>query len=141
MKGTMSMVKELLKKEAYTCVVSNGVQTYTSMEHGVKPLLQWLHSDIDLTGYLAADKVVGNAAAFLYVLLGVKEVYAPVMSKAAYETLTLHGIHAECEVKADAIINRAGTGFCPMEQAVQGIASLEDALAAIEAKLRELKKQ
>lgn len=141
MDNTMTMAKELLQREDYTCVVSDGTQTYTSKERGVKPLLQWLHSNADLSGFSAADKVVGNAAAFLYVLLGVKEVYAPVMSKAAYDTLTSHNICAICDERPDAIINRAGTGFCPMEQAVHGITNPKEALTAIQNKLQQLQQK
>ena len=55
----------------------------TSTERGVKPLLQWLDGENRVKGFSAVDKVVGRAAAFLYVLLEVKEVYAGVMSEGA----------------------------------------------------------
>ena len=38
------------------------------------------------------DKVVGRAAAFLYVLLEVKEIYAGVMSEGAADVLSKYGI-------------------------------------------------
>ena len=78
--------KELLEKENFTCVLWYGEHLYTSRERGVKPLLEWLDQGLDLSSFSAADKVVGKAAAFLYVLLGVSRVYASVISEAAEAT-------------------------------------------------------
>lgn len=124
-----------LKKGAYTCVLCKDESIYTSTERGVIPLLDFLESDIDFSGFSAADKTVGNAAAYLYVLLGVKEVYANVMSKSAEKTLSENGIDNQCEIITEHIINRTGTGFCPMEEAVKNAKTPEDALVLIKARL------
>jgi len=44
----------------YTAVLCKGDLTYTSMEHGVKPLVAWIDSGFDFTGFSAADKIVGK---------------------------------------------------------------------------------
>lgn len=124
-----------LKKGAYTCVLCKDESIYTSTERGVIPLLDFLESDIDFSGFSAADKTVGNAAAYLYVLLGVKEVYSNVMSKSAEKTLSENGIDNQCEIITTHIINRTGTGFCPMEEAVKNAKTPEDALVLIKARL------
>ena len=64
----------------------------------------------DLKGFSAADKVVGKGAAFLYVMAGVKEVYASVMSEKAAALLSEYGIDGFCGQKVDRIRNRQGTG-------------------------------
>ena len=128
----------LLSNEAYTCVLCRGETIYTATARGVKPLLEFLETDTDVHGFSAADRVVGNAAAFLYVLLGVREVYAHVISRAAADTLTAHGIAARYDVLAEYIVNRAGTGHCPMESAVAGITDPHTALSAIKARLEAL---
>ena len=92
----------------------------------------------DVGGWSAADRIVGKAAAMLYVLLGVGEVHAEVMSEDALSLLAAHGISAECEVRSRTIKNRAGTDSCPMEKAVGGIADPAAAACAIGAKLDEL---
>lgn len=112
---------------------------YTSTERGVKPLLNWLDRGTDVKGFSAADKVVGRAAAFLYILLGVKEVYAPVMSQGAISTLAENGIEVRYDISAEHIINRGGTGYCPMEEAVSGLSDPEEALEAVRKRLVELK--
>lgn len=130
----------LLTDGQYTCVLCKEDEVYTSTERGVKPLLGWLDSEIDLKDFSAADKIVGKAAAFLYVLLGVKEVYAEVMSKAAIDTLSKNGIDSSCDIAVESIINRAGTGKCPMEETVWDISDPLEALEAIKDKLSKMVK-
>lgn len=138
MNHNIQYAKKLLLEGSYTCVICEGDQVYTSTERGVKPLLQWLSQGHSMKGYSAADKVVGNATAFLYVLLGVKEVYAKVISIEAENTLKQFGITPFYDTKVPTIINRAGTGPCPMEQAVKDATSPSEALTAIQEKLKEL---
>ena len=114
---------------------------YSSTECGVKPLLDFIENGPDLTGFSAADKVVGKAAALLYVLLGVKEVYAPVMSETALYTLAHNGILPMCDRSVKSIRNRSGTGACPMEETVAEIDEPRQALVAIQNKLKNLKER
>ena len=141
MNNDLTYAREQLRVGAYTCVLCKGNTVYTSRERGVAPLLSWLTDGVDVTGFSAADKVVGKATAFLYVLAGVQAVYAPVMSAPALETLTRWGIQAVSDTVIPAVRNRAGTGLCPMEQAVQDIDAPEAALAAIQNKWRTLHSQ
>lgn len=136
--GDFERAWALLREEGFTCVLCSGDQVLTSRLRGVKPLLTWLDEGLDLKGFTAADKVVGKAAAFLYVLLGVKEVYAQVMSQPAKAVLEAHGIPNGCEEEVPAIRNRTNTGFCPMETAVWEISDPQEALTAIRQKAKEL---
>lgn len=106
---------------------------------GVAPLLDWLDSGIDLSSYSAADKVVGNGAAFLYVLLKINEIYAGVISRSAYKTLTDNNIPVVYDTIVEVIRNRDNTGQCPIEAAVSGINDPVEALSAIRKKLAALK--
>ena len=135
--GSMDLQKAraLLESGGFTCVLKHGEVTLTSTHRGVAPLLAWLDEGIDAEGFAAADRVVGNGAAFLYVLLGVGEVYGAVMSEAALHTLTRFGIEAEYGTLVDHIENRTNTGYCPMEEAVRGIDDPERAREAIIARL------
>ena len=123
--------KKILKDGNFTCVLCKDGTTYTTTERGVKPLVRWLTEETNLQGFSAADKVVGKATAYLYCLLGVKSVYAPVISTAALEVLRRHGIHTEFDLEADFIWNRRKTGPCPMESAVREISDPREAYAAI----------
>lgn len=127
-----------LDSGAYTCVACLGDQVYFATERGVKPLLNWLDSGMDMTGFSAADKVVGRATAFLYCLLGVKTVYAHVMSRPAAQVLEENGITAHWGRLVDGIINRRGTGPCPFEASVMNIRDPEEALSAIRNKMAQM---
>ena len=126
-------------KAGYTCVLCSEKQTLTATARGVSPVLAFLDSGKDLSAFYAADKVVGKATAFLYVLLQVKAVYAPVMSRAALGVLEKAGIPATYDTLTEAILNHRQDGLCPMETATRDIASPEEALAAIRATLAKLR--
>lgn len=114
----VNQIKKTLSEGGYTCVIAKGEQILTTKHRGVKPLLDWLDEGADLSDAFAADKVVGKAAAYLYVLLGVRFVYAAVISKPALDVFARYDIEAEYDTLVDAIQNRTQTGFCPMERAV-----------------------
>lgn len=126
----VNKAKEMLIQENYTCVIINNKNIYTSRDRGVKPLLDW-YGTVNLQGASAADKVVGKAAAFLYVFLKVKEVYAGVISEPAYKVLLDYNINVTYDKKVKAIQNRDKTGFCPMETAVWNINNPNNAYNAI----------
>ena len=141
MNHDLQKARQLLDEDNYTCVLCKDDITHTSTHRGVAPLLNWLDSGTDLRGFSAADRVIGRATAFLYYLLGVKAVFARVMSRPALEILNQYGIPASWETLVDAIENRTQTGLCPMEQATLELTDPTDAPAAIRNKLRELSQQ
>lgn len=133
-----NQAKEKLLTEGYTCVLCSEEKVYTSTFRGVKPLVQWLADGTDLKNFYAADKVVGKATAFLYVLLGVKAVYAHVISKSALTVLEANGIGAQYGTLVENIINRKGDGICPFEEAVMEIDDAKEAYPAIRRKMEEM---
>ncbi len=135
----LQKAKEILQNGNHTCVLIKDDTIYTSDNRGVKPLLMYLEDKTDLCGFCAADKVVGRAAAFLYVLIGIKELYAAVISKSALDVLESHGIETSYGMLVDAIRNRTNTGFCPMEQATLNINNPHEALKAVKMTLEKLK--
>ncbi len=132
--------KRKLSAGDFTCVVCRGEEEYTAIERGVKPLLTWLDAGMDFQGASAADRVVGRATAFLYCLLGVKAVYARVMSYPAMEVLKAQGIGAFAGTCVEGIINRRGDGPCPFEAAVLEIQDPQEALCAIRGKMAQMGK-
>ena len=134
----LEKAKELLESGGYTCVITDGDAVFTSALRGVKPLVQFLESKTDMTGFSAADKVVGRATAYLYVLLGVKNLYAQVISQPALAVLQENGIDAQYGNLVPNIINRKGDGICPFEAAVMDITESQKAYAAIRQKMLEM---
>lgn len=133
--------KQLLLDGGYTCVLVRGETVLTARHRGVKPLMQWLEEGPDVRGFRAADKVVGKAAACLYVLLGIHAVHAGVISEPAIAVLRENGIAVSFDRCVEAIRNRNNTGFCPMEQAVIGITSPSQAPEQIRQALARLAAQ
>ena len=130
--------KKKLISENYTCVLCCGETFYTSTQRGVKPLAQWLAGGTDFSQFSAADKVIGRATAFLYLLLGIRSVYAHVISRPALAVFQAHGIHFEYGQLVDNIINRRGDGLCPFEEAVLAIQDPQQAYDAIVKKMQQL---
>jgi len=114
-----------------TCVLCKEDRLYTSQKTGIAPMLDWLAEGADLSGYSVADKIVGKAAALLFILAAVKDVYGEVMSEGGLAVLQSHGIPCSYGTLAPYIINRKGDGICPMEQTVQDIDDPESAYEAL----------
>ena len=129
----------LLKDKGYTLLLYNETEIITERARGVAPLLSLLESGKDCTGLFAVDKVVGKAAAFLYILLGIRRVFALTVSESALALLQGYGIAVGYEVCVPRIKNREGTGFCPMESAVLAEKDPSSALRAIRAALAALR--
>ncbi len=137
----LEQAKALLNGEKYTCALIKGEKVVTSKERGVKPLLDWYENGENFSGFSAADKVVGRATAFLYALLGVRAVYARVLSVAAEEVLRRYGIFFEKGKSTENIVNRRGDGICPFEEATLKIEEKEEAYAAIKALSESLERK
>ena len=132
----LQKARQQLESGNYTCVLCREETIITSCHRGVRPLMELLETDV--TGFSAADKVVGRAAALLYRLLGVRELYAAVISRGALEVLNQGGIAVCYDTLTDGIINRAGNGPCPMEAATRDITDPALAPAAIRLALQKL---
>ena len=118
--------KKIFCSGEYTCVLCKGDIVFTSTSNGISPMLDFIENKTELCGFSAADKIVGKAAAILFVYAGVSQVYADVMSKQAVDFLASHNVKYSFGKLADKIINRSGTGICPMEKTVEKISSASD---------------
>lgn len=135
----MEELINVLESGNYSLVVSNGeIRTYTG--RGVSDLYRLLHEEPDsLIGSQVADKIVGKASAALMVLTKVKEVYAGVISEGAYNLLIANGIKVLYGTLVPYIINRAGTGLCPLETMCMEYKTAEECLVQITSFLNEIK--
>lgn len=102
-----------------------------SDKRGVLPMVGFIREGRELSGYVAADRVVGRAAAMHFVHAGIRDVYAETVSDGAVAFLTAHGIPVRYGTKTEGIVNREGTGPCPMETAVADIEDAEEGVHRI----------
>lgn len=128
-----------LKEKGCTCVLCRETVCYESHTRGIAPLLDFLDSGMDMHGFSAADKVVGRGAAFLYCLLGIHALYAPVISRDALEILESRGIRVVWQQITEGILNRKKNGLCPMETATAGLTDPRQALQAMRHALETMK--
>ena len=131
----MEELIDILHRGGLTLVIrSEDGTVHRFTQRGVKDLMALVTTQPEvLHGALVADKAVGKAAAACMVAGGVKHVHADVMSEGALSLLNAHGVMAEYGQLVHHIINRDGTGWCPMEQLSRDV----DDPAVIILKIRE----
>lgn len=138
----MKEIIDILHRENCSCVILSEGSVTICRERGVKDLYRLLaDSPQTLHGAYIADKVIGKGAAALMVLGGVSRVYADVVSEAAIGLFASSDIEISYAEKVPAIINRAGTGICPVEQLCAQCASAEECLPLIENFLNTIDKK
>ena len=97
-------IKILEEEKDLTLVLVLNEDIYKSSEKGIKSLLQLLNSGKNYLNYSAADKIVGKAAAMLYKLLNVNDIYGEVMSIRAINFLEQNNINFKYKIKTNEII-------------------------------------
>ncbi len=132
-------LKSINEGSASCIVIKEDKIISTEQARGIKPIVFAYENGL-LDGATVVDKVVGRAAAMIMALGGVKACYALTASKGALDVFGEYGIYVEYSTVAEYIVNRAGNGMCPMEEAVKGIDSPSAAILAIRKKQKELSK-
>lgn len=138
MSSNLEKAAALLRNGNLTFAAVNGEKTLTSVKRGIRPILELLDSGAKLHGFSAADKVIGKAAAFIYILLEPDEIFADVISSQALKELENYNVKISFTTLTEAIRNRDNTGYCPMETAVKNAGSPDEALILIRKKLSEI---
>ncbi len=130
---------KVLQDGGHSLVVAKG-DVCTFDGRGVSDLFRLLEENsVLLYGASVADKVVGKAAASLMALAKVKDVYAAVISQPALDLLRNNEIHVIYEKVVPHIINRAGTGLCPLESRCMKYMTPEECFVVIRAFMEEMK--
>lgn len=127
----MNQLTEILHRGNHSLVIDNGtIHTYNG--RGVSDLYHIYTTEPQiLNGSTLADKVVGKGAAALMILGGIKAVYADVISIPALNLLNDAHIQVKYANVVPNIINRAGTGVCPVEQLCKDCHTAADCLPLI----------
>ncbi len=140
----LEQAKSLLKENQASCLIfKNQELIYSSQYIGVKPLLQFMKEDhfIDENDKITlVDKVIGKAAMLLAAHIGISRVLTPVMSLEAVKVAELYHIDYEASQMVPYIINRQGTGKCPLELSVENTEDLQQGLLNIQEAIAELMK-
>jgi hypothetical protein len=90
---------------------------FASQKDRLLPLMDYIALHEAGQGQLLIyDKVMGNAAALLSVVVKADEVFSPLGSELAVKTLEKHGIKYHLKKLVPFIMREDGKGMCPMEQ-------------------------
>lgn len=136
----MERLIRILKEEGHSLVVG-GAEVHTYDGRGVSDLFRLSTEDEALLrGARIADKVVGKGAASIMVLSGVREVYADVISAPALEMLQEAGIETTYGRLVPYIVNREGTGMCPLEKRCMECTSPVETYAHVILFMKEMNK-
>jgi len=114
----MIMAISILKEENLALVVvKEGKLVFKSKDRGIKPMYI-LANEMKDKGKNAsiADKVIGKGAAILCGYIGVKSVYADLISQGGVEVLSKFDISYQAEKTCPYIKNRDKTDYCPIEK-------------------------
>lgn len=136
----LQRAKNLLTENNASIVLVKDDEVFVSDKKGIAPMIGFISDNINLNGFSAADKTVGKAAALLFALAGIKEIYAEKLSRAAIPVLEEHNIKYSYKEIYDRILNRDKSDICPMEKTVVDINDPEKAFIALKAKLEMLRK-
>lgn len=128
----MEQLIEILHREKCSCVIRTDGNITLCHRRGVRDLLDIvLSGSHSLRGAEVADKVVGKGAAALMVLGSISAVYAGVISVPALRMLEETSIRVTYGTLVPGIINRAGTGMCPVEALCAHCVAPEECLPLI----------
>ncbi|MCL2375132.1 MAG: DUF1893 domain-containing protein [Firmicutes bacterium] len=131
----MEISKKMSKKSLIIFSPKEGITAYDGK--GIKPLISAIIKNATMfQDAFCVDKVIGIAAALLFVYVKVKAVYANVISQKAIEVFKNHNITFDYAEKTSFIQNQDKSDECPMELLCKNITDPEKAYFAIKEKLQ-----
>lgn len=130
----LKQLSSILKEGNHSLAVASADGSLTTCDsRGVIDLYRLLTlSPLKLKGALVADKVVGKGAAALMIAGGIKSLHTDVISRPALGLFALYpAIEVSYYTVTDGIINRQGTGLCPVETLCKSTDNIEDCVTLI----------
>ena len=125
----LEIAKKILYEESLTLVIiKNSEVLFKSRAHGISGLLNALENfGANLKDASAADRIVGKAIALLYTYVGVRAVYASILSAGAKAILEKHNVHFEYDEFVEKILDPDKGESCPFEKAATNTSDPEEA--------------
>lgn len=121
-------------------IAKDGVIVAELEGRGVKPILDVLDKNpAILKGAIVVDKVVGRAAAAIYVVGKTQKVVALVMSQGAVDLLRKNGVSAVADKTVPFIVNREKAGMCPMDAATLNLSDPGDIVGELRRQQKQMR--
>jgi hypothetical protein len=130
---------KLITENLSLVIVKNGKIIFETKKQGISGFLEAIEKlDKNLFASSAADKLVGLAAALLFVYAGVASVFALTISEGGIRVLEDNNIAYLFEKKVSYILNRSKNGVCPFEKLAMASGSPDEAYVKLKSLAREL---
>jgi len=114
-------MKQYFQKNNLSLLIYKGKKIiFASREKRIKPLFHCI-KEKSIQGCSAIDKIVGEAAALLFIYAKIKQVHAVTISKGALVLLQKNKIKVTYDNLVDNILNEDKTDLCPMEKLAKKI--------------------
>ena len=134
-----SLIETLINFDASLALRDSEGTEHLYFGRGVSDLYRLLTQQPELLhDATIADKVVGRGAAALMILGGVKQLHALTLSEQAKSFLDESNVDYTYGELVTAIINRTGTGLCPVEQLTSQCKTPQETLPLIESFINSL---
>jgi hypothetical protein len=132
----LSLAKNrLLQKKLSLIIVNNGKVLFETESHGIGDLLKAINKLQDsMKDSSVADRIVGRAAALLFVFSGVAAVFAVTASEGGIEVLKKNSVFCEYENSVTNVLNLKKTDVCPFEKLVAKLSNPEKAYEVLKVK-------
>lgn len=125
---------DMLNEQGLSLLVYNNGELTTHANRGIQDLLQLISEQPErLNGAVAADKIIGKSAAAIMIVGGVKQVHTNLICTPARELFEANGIRVFATEEVPMIYNRDRSGMCPMDTRINGIESVEECVAVLQA--------
>jgi len=124
----------LIQKDLSLVIVKDAKVLFETESHGIGDLLKAINQiQNQMKGSSVADRIVGRAAALLFIFSGVQAVFAVTASDGGIEVLKKNSVFCEYESRVTNVLNLKRTDVCPFEKLVAKLSSPEKAYEALKA--------
>ena len=114
---SLQLFQEFVSGSDTLRIYDNGRLVFSSHKDRLLPLLEYLENPDKSSGAVTVmDKIAGNAAALLSIKAGCREVYSPLGSHLAVETMNKYGVKYHITRLVPRIMKADGKDICPMEK-------------------------
>jgi hypothetical protein len=136
----LKKAREILDSSELSLVlVKEEAVLFSSSDKGIRGLMEAIIScGQRIRGASLADRVVGRAAALLVLHGGISSVHARLLSEEAEALLSSHGTTISYDRKVPMILNRTGSGPCPLEEQSRTFECPEEAFRTFSARFPAL---
>jgi len=132
--------KDVKEKRFALSIVKDGETLFQSRMPGITALVQAIDEDqLRFRGASAADRILGKAAAMLFVYSEISSIFASIASQDALTTLKRFQVPLEYEKIVTKILNRTQTSTCPFERLVIDVDTPEEAFRRLKCAKLEVK--